>query len=151
MICIPAPKWALQFAKTKNFGSISFTTVIIKDGRSAIGHMLFWEQALKKSDTQFSLEHKYTTPISNLLRSSFITISFLLWIPLNYIPYSNVKVSFFSLKTFSKALESTLESPQKELGLTPNGASDREREEQTWPPYTIGLKKPEKKCNLGKS
>ena len=62
-----------------------------------------------------------------------------------------LKYHFFSLKTFSKALESTLESPQKELGLTPNGASDREREEQTWPPYTIGLKKPEKKCNLGKS
>ena len=59
VICIPAPKWALQFAKTKNFGSISFTTVIIKDGRLAIGHMSFWEQALKKSDTQFSLRlHK---------------------------------------------------------------------------------------------
>ena len=130
MICIPAPKWALQFAKTKNFGSISFTTVIIKDGRLAIGHMLFWEQALKKSDTQFSLEHKYTTPISNLLRSSFITISFLLWIPLNYIPYSNVKVSFFSLKTFSKALESTLRKSPKRVGVD-SQRSERQRKRRT--------------------
>ena len=87
---------------------------------------------------------KYTTPIFKLLRSSFITIFF-------FALFKHESIIFFSLKTFSKALESTLESPQKELGLTPNGASDREREEQTWPPYTIGLKKPEKKCNLGKS
>ena len=119
MICIPAPKWALQFAKTKNFGSISFTTVIIKDGRLAIGHMSFWEQALK-----------YTIPIFKLLRSSFITIFFLLWILSDSASYSNMKVSFFFAKDFFKSTWIYSRKSPKRVGVD-SQRSERQRKRRT--------------------